>query len=78
LEHAISQLSREECEDYLLRILHKEPQVRSALRKRLAELAGVTLPVSPRTGRTAGELFQKAKRAEQEENQRKKVEAERK
>jgi hypothetical protein len=47
LEKALTQLSREECENFLRRVLNNEPQVRMVLQKRLEQLAG-TKPVARR------------------------------
>ncbi len=78
LEQALTQLSREECENYLRQALNNEPQVRMALQKWLERLAGHE-PVSAGKGlRQAGNLFKEAERLEQEALRQQKAEAERK
>jgi len=78
LEKALTQLSRDECENFLRQVLNNEPQVRMALQKRLDQLAG-TKPVSAGKGqRQASNLFKEAKRLEQEALRQQKAEAERK
>jgi hypothetical protein len=78
LEKALTQLSREECENYLRQVLNNEPQVRMMLQKRLEQLAGIE-PTSARLGqRQAGNLFKEAGRLEQEALSQQKAEAERK
>lgn len=78
LEKALTQLSREECENFLHQVLNNEPQVRMALQKRLEQLAG-TKPASAEQGqRQAGNLFKEAERLEQEALRQQKAEAERK
>lgn len=63
---AIGQLSREECDDYLGRLLQTEPQLRIALRARLERLVG--MPQSIPTGqRTVEQLLAEAGRASEEE-----------
>jgi hypothetical protein len=75
---ALAQLPRTECDAYLLRVLRDEPQVGNALRKRLAELAGIAKPTDSQPRRTAGELFQAAERLENATRRRQQAEAERK
>ena len=76
LVQAITQLSREECENFLRQVLNNEPQVRMALQKRLEQLAG-TEPVSAgKSQHKAGKLFKEAKRLEREALQQQKAEAE--
>jgi len=78
LEKALTQLSREECENYLRQVLNNEPQVRMALQKRLGQLAG-TKPASAGKGqRQAGDLFKEAARLEQDALRQQKAKAERK
>jgi hypothetical protein len=78
LEKALTQLSREECENFLRQVLNNEPQARMALQKRLEQLAG-TKPASTGQGqRQAGNLFKEAERLEREALRQKKAAAERK
>lgn len=78
LVQALTQLSREECENFLRQVLNSEPQVRMALQKRLEQLIKIE-PVSAGKGqRQAGNLFKEAERLEQEALQQQKAEAERK
>jgi len=77
LEKALAQLSRDECENFLLQVLKNEPQVRLTLQKRLEQLVG-TRPASAGQGhRQAGNLFKEAERLEQEALRQQKAEAER-
>jgi hypothetical protein len=78
LQAAVGILSRAECEDFLLRLLKDEPQVRSALRKRLAELAGVETPAGANPQRSLAELRQAADELRQEAARQAQIEAERK
>jgi hypothetical protein len=78
LDTALAQLPRAECEAYLLRVLHNEPQVGNALRKRLAELVGIAKPIDSQPRRTAGELFRAAEHLEKEARRRQQAKAERK
>jgi len=78
LEKALSQLSREECEDFLRRFLKNEPQARSGLQKRLGELAGLNSPSLPQGQRATEKLFKDAKRLKQETLRRQKAQAEQK
>ena len=78
LEKALTQLSREECENFLCQLLNNEPQVRMALQKRLERLAGTKPASAGRDQRQAGNLFKEAERLEQEDLHRQKAEAERK
>ena len=76
LVQALTQLSREECENFLRQVLNNEPQVRMALQKRLEQLAG-TEPVSAgKSQRRAGNLFKEAERLEREALQQQEAEAE--
>ncbi len=73
LVRAIGQLSRDEIEDYLQRLLRGEPQLALVLRKHLHQFVGV--PESVSTGqRTAGELREGA----EEESSRQRAEQARK
>jgi hypothetical protein len=76
-EQALAALSRAECEAYLLRVLRNEPQVGQALRKRLAELAGLAKPAAPSLRRPVEELEAAAKRLKEATRRRKQAEAER-
>jgi hypothetical protein len=78
LEKALTQLSREECESFLRRLLNNEQQVRMALQKRLERLAGTKPAGAAQAQRHAGNLFKEAERLEQEDLHRQKAEAERK
>ena len=75
---ALAQLSREECETFLRRILDNEPHVRIDLQKRLELLAGTKPETDGKSQRQAGQLFQEAERLEKESLLRKKAEAEKK
>jgi hypothetical protein len=77
LAASLGQLAPDECRAYLLRVLKNEPQMRSSLKKRLAEMAGIE--VSPPKGqRTAGELLEEAECLGQEEHRRRQEAAKRK
>ncbi len=76
LEAAISQLSREECEAFLRRLLKGEPQVSTALKRRLRELSQVK-PAKPQSSqRTFAELDREAEKIGEAEQRRLKREAE--
>ncbi len=72
----ISCLSREECEDFLIRMAKGETGVALALRKRLMTFVQKTLPPAPRR-RTIQQLFERARQLEKEEALRRKAEAQR-
>lgn len=76
LRQAIRQLSREECDTFLLRLARGEAQVAAALNRRLAELIDhpPVEPASPK--RTLGQLLEAAKRVQAEAKVRRKREAE--
>ena len=77
LDQAIGKLSRDECENHLLRLLRGEPQVAMALRARLQQLVG--LPQFVPTGhRTVRELFKDAEREREKAEKERAREAERK
>jgi hypothetical protein len=78
MEKALTQLSREECENYLRQVLNNESQVRMVLQKRLEQLAGIKPTSAGRGQRQAGNLFKEAARLEQEALRQQKAEAERK
>lgn len=78
LEKALTQLSREECENFLRQVLNNEPQVRMALQKRLEQLAGTKPASAGQSQRQAGNLFKEAERLEQEALRQKKAETEQK
>jgi hypothetical protein len=78
LEKALTQLSREECENYLRQVLNNESQVRMVLQKRLEQLAGIKPASAGQGQRQAGNLFKEAERLEQETLRQQKAEAERK
>jgi hypothetical protein len=78
LEKALTQLSREECENFLRQVLNNEPQVRMELQKQLEQLAGIKPTSAGQGQRQAGNLFKEAERLEQEALRQQKAEAERK
>ena len=78
LEKALTQLSREECENFLRQVLNNEPQVRMVLQKRLEQLTGIKPTSAGQGQRQAGNLFKEAERLEQEALRQQKAEAERK
>jgi len=78
LEKALTQLSRDECENFLRQLLNNEPQVRMTLQKRPERLAGTKPASAGHAQRQAGNLFKEAERLEQEDLHRQKAEAERK
>lgn len=78
LKQQLSQLSREECERYLLQVLKGEPRVDLVLRGRLHQ-AGQTGGLGPRSGRRSfGEIYRRAREIEAETHHRKQKDAERK
>jgi len=74
---AISKLTREETNAYLLQIARGEPGAVLSLKKRLAELSGGKSLSQSRSTRTAGELFRLAEKIEAEANRKVQEEAER-
>ncbi len=77
LQAAISQLPRTECDDFLQRLLHNEPQLARAFKQRLQELAGLPAGASAVPGqRTFDELVTISETLVQEEKERKQQEAE--
>ncbi len=78
LEKALTQLGREECENFLRQVLNNEPQVRMALQKRLEQLTGNKPARAGQGQRQAGDLFKEAERLEQEALRQQKAAAERK
>jgi hypothetical protein len=78
LEKALTQLSREECENFLRQVLNNEPQVRMALQKRLEQLTGIKPASAGQGQRQAGNLFKEAERLEKEALRQQEAEAERK
>jgi hypothetical protein len=76
LEKALTQLSRDECENFLCQVLNNEPQVRMTLQKRLEQLAGTKPASAGKSQRQSGNLFKEAKRLEQEALRQQKAEAE--
>lgn len=82
LRNPVSQLTRAEADDFLLRIAGGEPGAASALKKRLRELAPPSPAQSPRPARTLAELFtaasdqKAASRRRQAAQQRRQHEAE--
>ena len=77
LSQTIGKLSRDECDDYLGRVLRGEPQLAIALRARLRQLAG--LPQFVPTGqRTIKQLLADAEREREEGERERAREAERK
>jgi hypothetical protein len=78
LEKALTQLSRDECENFLCQVLNNEPQVRMELQKQLEQLAGIKPTSAGQGQRQAGNLFKEAERLEQEALRQQKAEAERK
>lgn len=77
LRQAIAQLSREEGEEYLLRLARGEPHLAIALNARLQQLS--SLPQSiPTTQRTAKQLLEEAEREREEEKRQQAREAEQK
>jgi hypothetical protein len=77
LEKAIARLSREECDDYLRRLLQGEPQLRIELRARLQQLVGLPQAISIRE-RTVRQLLAEAERERKEEEREREREAEQK
>ena len=77
LQAAISQLSREECEAFLQRLLANEPHLTRTLKRRLQELTGAqpAQTASP-GGRTFDDLEIAAEALEKEETERERREAE--
>ncbi len=67
--HLVSQLSRPECDDFLLKFATNEPGTVSALRKKLLAFEKVE-PVSKKQPRTFNELLKAAENLEATENRR--------
>lgn len=78
LESAIGKLSRAESDDHLLQIVRGEPGAVLSLKKRLTQLSGGKPPSQSRSTRTAGTLFEQAKKVEMEAKRKAREEAERK
>jgi hypothetical protein len=78
LKAALAALSREECEQFLWRIVQREAQVGTALRKRLLEHSGQPEQESPQKKRLAGDLFQSSERLAAQARKRQQAEAEKK
>jgi hypothetical protein len=74
---SLALLPPEECRAYLQRVLQNEPQVRAALRKHLADLAGHE-PPAPRAPRIVGQLLADAEHLRHDEERRRRNAAERK
>ena len=74
---AVAHLSREECDDYLLRLARGEPHLSLALNARLRQAKPLTHSPSS-TRRTAKQLLTDAERAREEEKRRQAQEAEQK
>ena len=77
LYHAIGKLSRDECENYLLRLLQGEPQVAIALRARLQQLVGSPQTI-PAGQRPVKQLLADAEREREKAERERAREAERK
>ncbi|MDE3088908.1 MAG: hypothetical protein KGJ80_05945, partial [Chloroflexota bacterium] len=77
LRHAISQLPREECDEYLLRLAQGEPHLSIALDARLRQ-AKPSTHYSLTKRRTVKQLLKEAKQAREEEKRQQAQEAERK
>ena len=78
MRQAIAQLSRQECEAFLLQVAQGEPNVSVLVNKRLHTLAGVKVPAMQTPSRTVGELRSLAKQWRDAERRRLAQEAERK
>lgn len=78
LESAITKLSPEESDAYLLQIARGEPGAALSLRKRLTELSGHKTPAQSASRRTTGELFERAEKIELEAKRKARQDAERK
>ena len=77
LHQAVGELSRDECDRFLLRLARGEPHVDIALNARLQQLAGLQA-VTPAARRGVGQLLADAERARQREEQDRARDAERK
>jgi len=75
LRRAISQLSREECDAFLLRLARRETSLSAKLNRRLRQVAPLPEPEGfPR--RTVGQLVQETEERHKREHQRRVAEAE--
>jgi hypothetical protein len=75
LEAAIGKLSRQECDDFLLRLLNNEPLLSLALRRRLQECGDSETQVSDSPRRRVTELLElRADRVQEEERRREEAE----
>jgi hypothetical protein len=74
LQQAIPKLSREECNDFLARLVEGEANLSIKLNRRLRELAGTPQPVGE-PQRTVGQLFAAAEEEREREERRKAEEA---
>ena len=77
-ESAISKLTREEADAYLLKISRGDPGAALSLRKRLAESSCEKPSGQTQSTRAVGELFERAKKIEREAKRKARQEAERK
>ena len=77
MRQAISHLSREECEEYLLRLAQGEPHLSTALNARLRQ-AQPSTPSPLTTRRTVKPLLAEAEREREEEKRQRALEAEQK
>ena len=78
MRQAIAQLSRHECNAFLLQLAQGEPNASLMLNRRLRDLAGVQAPAMQASARTVGELQSLARQWREAERRRLAQEAERK
>ena len=78
LESALRELTREESNAYLLKILRGKPGAVLSLKKKLAAWGGAKMPAYARSTRMVGELFKQARKIEMEMKRKAWEEAERK